>query len=102
VRGIAPDLVFVEIGNALLVEHRVAGMPASEVAIAVDRLLAIPLGLVSTKELIRDALAIASARRLTAYDACYVALAEANDAVLVTADRKLAAACARAELITDP
>jgi len=102
VRGIVPDLVFVEAGNAFLVEHRVTGMPLSEVAIALDRLLAMPLGVVSTKELIRDAIAIASARGLSAYDACYVALAEGNDAVLVTADRKLAAACARAELITDP
>ena len=58
-----------------------------------------PLGVVSTKELIRDAIAIASARGLSAYDACYVALAEGNDAVLVTADVKLAAACARAELL---
>ena len=77
-------------------------MPLSEVAIALDRLLAIPLAVISTKELLRDAVAIASSRTLSVYDACYVALAEANGAVLVTADRKLAAACARAELITDP
>jgi predicted nucleic acid-binding protein len=34
------------------------------------------------------------------YDACYAVLAEANDAVLVTADSKLAAACAQSELLT--
>ena len=77
-------------------------MPASEVAISLDRLLHIPLAVVPTRELIRDDVAIASSRGLSAYDGCYVALAEGNDAVLVTADRKLAAACARAELVTDP
>ncbi len=74
-------------------------MPASEVAASLERLVRIPVAVVSTKELVRDAAAIASARRLSLYDACYVALAEANDAVLVTADRKLAGACARSELL---
>jgi predicted nucleic acid-binding protein len=101
VQGIVPDLAFAEVGNAFLVENRVRGMPASEVVIALDRLRDIPLAVVSTKELIRDAVAIASARGLSAYDGCYVALAEGNDAVLVTADRKLAAATNRAELILD-
>ncbi|MBA3718039.1 MAG: type II toxin-antitoxin system VapC family toxin [Actinobacteria bacterium] len=99
VRAIAPDLVFAEVGNAFLVEHRAGGMPASEVAASLERLVRIPVAVVSTKELVRDAAAIASARRLSLYDACYVALAEANDAVLVTADRKLAGACARSELL---
>lgn len=100
VRAIAPDLVFVEIANAFLVEHRAGLMPAGEIATALSELLRMPLGVVSTKELVQDALAIAAARGLSAYDACYVALAEANSAPLVTADRKLAAACARAELLT--
>ncbi len=76
-------------------------MEAAEVTISLERLLRIPIGAVSTTTLIRNASAIAFARGLSAYDACYVALAEANDAVLVTADRKLAAATNRAELILD-
>ena len=102
VRALAPDLVYAEVGNALLVEHRAGLMEAAEVTISLERLLRIPIGVVSTTTLIRNASAIALARGLSAYDACYAALAEANDALLVTADRKLAAACARAELITDP
>jgi predicted nucleic acid-binding protein len=102
VRALAPDLVYAEVGNALLVEHRAGLMEAAEVTISLERLLRIPIGAVSTTTLIRNASAIAFARGLSAYDACYAALAEANDALLVTADRKLAAACARAELITDP
>ncbi len=79
VRGLAPDLVFVEVGNALLVEHRAGLMEAAEVTISLDRLLRMPMGVVSTKNLIRDASAIALARGLSAYDACYVALAEGNE-----------------------
>ena len=101
VRALAPDLVYAEVGNALLVEHRAGLMDAAEVTISLERLLRIPIGAVSTTTRIRNASAIALARGLSAYDACYVALAEANDAVLVTADRKLAAATNRAELILD-
>jgi predicted nucleic acid-binding protein len=36
----------------------------------------------------------------SAYDACYLALAEQQDAVLVTADRRLAALAGRAELVS--
>jgi predicted nucleic acid-binding protein len=36
---------------------------------------------------------------LSAYDACYLVLADAADATLVTADRRLADAAAKAELI---
>jgi predicted nucleic acid-binding protein len=43
---------------------------------------------------------LAVSRRLTAYDACYVVLAETLDAPLVTADRRLAAATPNAVLIT--
>jgi predicted nucleic acid-binding protein len=51
-----------------------------------------------------DALAIAALPRalasgLSGYDALYLVLAEAADATLVTADRRLAAAASRAELI---
>jgi predicted nucleic acid-binding protein len=45
------------------------------------------------------ALALALARGLSVYDAASVALAEASDAILVTADRVLAAATPGAVLI---
>ncbi len=43
----------------------------------------------STTSLAIDALELANAHKLTAYDACYVALAAKEAAVLVTADEKL-------------
>jgi predicted nucleic acid-binding protein len=45
------------------------------------------------------ALDCALSRGLSAYEACYVVLAESLGATLVTADRSIAAAVERAELI---
>jgi predicted nucleic acid-binding protein len=46
------------------------------------------------------ALSAAIGLELSAYDAAYAALAEALDTVLVTADRRLAGAVPRAELVS--
>ena len=101
VAAVAPDLVHAEVANALLIEHRVKGVPLHAAGFVLDRLLAFPLSVIPLDVLVADALTVAASRELSVYDACYVALAEANDAVLVTADRKLAAATNRAELILD-
>ena len=63
--------------------------------------LAAPVRVVSVLELVVPALAVASARSLSVYDACYVVLAEATDSTLVTADRRLATATANAHLLVD-
>jgi predicted nucleic acid-binding protein len=101
VTALAPDLVHAEVANALVLEHRVTGVPLDAVAFVLDRLLALPLSVVPLDALAASALQTAIARDLSVYDACYAVLAEANAAPLITADRKLAAACAGAELITD-
>ena len=49
--------------------------------------------------LAEPAVGFAISQGLSVYDACYAVLAEAEDAVLVTADRRLAAAATRAELV---
>ena len=49
--------------------------------------------------LVGPALVLAVDRGLSLYDGCYLALAEAEQAVLVTADRRLAAAATNAELV---
>lgn len=55
---------------------------------AVDDLLALPIVLYPAAPLLRRCWELRS--NVTAYDACYVALAEALDAALLTADAKLA------------
>jgi predicted nucleic acid-binding protein len=52
-------------------------------------LCALALRSVSTADLVAEALVIALAYDVTAYDACYVALAQQIDAPLVTADESL-------------
>lgn len=100
VSGVAPELVWLEVANALATSVRAGTVPpplARRTLIALPRL---PLEGPPLRELASPALAVAVARGLTAYDAAYVALAEAEDAVLVTADRELARVYKRVELIT--
>ena len=85
---IAPDLLYVEAANALARAYRRGIIDRSHLALLVDALVAMPLDVVPTRELVQDALAYVD--RMSAYDACYVALAVREDAVLLTADRKLA------------
>lgn len=69
---------------------------AQEVLAYASRL---PIETRSLRGLAASALAAAIRRRLSVYDACYVVLADALDAPIVTADRRLAAALDRVELI---
>lgn len=99
VRAHAPDLLWVEVGSALFryVSSGVLAMTkAQEVLAYASRL---PIETRSLRGLAASALAAAIRRRLSVYDACYVVLADALDAPIVTADRRLAAALDRVELI---
>jgi predicted nucleic acid-binding protein len=99
VEGAVPDLVFPEVANTACTYIRAGRLTIDEAQEVLRSLIALGLESYATTELVEAALAVAVERDLTAYDACYVALAEAADAVLVTADRRLAAAVERAELI---
>jgi predicted nucleic acid-binding protein len=63
------------------------------------RALALPLEIRSLRDLAGGALDSALAHGLSVYDACYVVLAESLGATLITADRRLAAAVDRSELV---
>ncbi len=88
----APDLIFVECASALrrLVATGAIDGPAG--GRAVDKLPRLPIQAAGTAALIEDVWKLRAT--LTAYDACYVALASRLGATLVTADRALARACA--------
>jgi predicted nucleic acid-binding protein len=94
-----PDLVFAEIGNALSLYTRDATLTLDGAIRRVSLVIRIPLEVRELRVLIAPAVGLASSRGLSVYDACYAVLAEAEGAVLVTADRRLAAAVSRAELV---
>jgi predicted nucleic acid-binding protein len=88
-RFYVPDLLFVECANILWKHVRRYGYPAERAREDVADLRALTLHSVSTADLIYEALAIALAFEITAYDACYVALATRLSLTLVTADEAL-------------
>jgi predicted nucleic acid-binding protein len=98
-RVVVPDLVWLEIANALRRRVTVAGMAQAQADAILATARRFPLEIRGLTDLARPALAASQAQGLSVYDAAYLVLAEALDATLVTADRRLAAAASKAELI---
>ena len=94
-----PDLVFPEVGNSLCLYVRDATLTVDGALRRVAFVHRLPLEIRGHDALIQPAVGVAISRGLSVYDACYAVLAEAEDAVLVTADRGLATAVARSELV---
>jgi predicted nucleic acid-binding protein len=88
----APDLILTETGNALSVYVRTGKLVLADARESLQRLFAEPIRLTAAQALVLPALAVAVERGLSLCDACYAVLAERLDAVLVTADKDLAAA----------
>ena len=86
----APDLLRIEVLSVLRRQHRQGGLDAGQVGVAVDDLLDLELDVYPTGPLLRRAWQLRD--NVTAYDACYVALAEALDCPLLTADARLSRA----------
>lgn len=85
---IGPDLLRIEV-TSVLRRHSNNGQLTSEQAdAAISDLLGFPITVFPTAPLLRRVWELRA--NLTAYDGCYVALAEAADSVLLTADRRLA------------
>lgn len=99
VQAAAPDLIYVETAHALLGYLRRGEITAANADSAMERLSDLPLDVVPLSILGRQALALALLRKLSANDACYLAVAVGYDAVLVTADRRLAAEAERSALL---
>ncbi len=80
----------VEVLSVLRRQHRLGGLDAGQVAAAVGDLVDLDVEVYPTGPLLRRAWELRE--NVTAYDACYVALAEALGCLLLTADARLSRA----------
>ena len=87
---IAPDLILAEAGNALWRYVRTGDLQIEEAASILHRMPDSFARLVPTAELAKDALLLAHALEHPVYDCMYLALAQREEFVLLTLDRKLA------------
>jgi predicted nucleic acid-binding protein len=94
-----PDLIWAEIGQGLWKAVRWGGLDAEAAESIASRIARFPARSESLQNLLPAALATALASGLTVYDACYLALALAVDATLVTFDAKFAGSYDRVELL---
>jgi predicted nucleic acid-binding protein len=83
-----PDLLRIEVTSVLRRHAHRGQLTPRQADAAVSDLLDLPITVFPTAPLLHRMWDLRA--NLTAYDACYVALAEALDAVLVTADQRLA------------
>jgi len=96
VRVVCPELIYSEIGSAYVQHIRRCGLEFDKARASLAVATRFPLETRPNRGLCEAA---AVGTGLTVYDAHYLALAEAEDAVLVTADRALAAAATRGVLL---
>jgi predicted nucleic acid-binding protein len=82
----APDLLYVECASAVLKYVTRYHYPLEQARIALRALLDLPIQATPTQLLFQDALEMALHLRISAYDACYLALAQQLRCPLVTED----------------
>ena len=86
----APELIDLEVVSVLRRQLSVGRLDARRAGLALDDLLELPIRRVSHRALLRGCWQLRD--NLSVYDAAYVALAEALDTLLLTADTRLARA----------
>ncbi len=89
-----PDLFYIECANILWKYVRAGLYAAADVPADLATLKAFPLRIVSTANLMEDAVSIALTYQISAYDASYVALSQQVGATLLTLDQRLVRALA--------
>jgi predicted nucleic acid-binding protein len=87
-RFYAPELLFVEVAQVLRSYELRKELSAERATTAFERMLAMPLSLVSTSELLPEAWTLR--HHVIVPDASYVVLARRLGAILVTSDKRLA------------
>ncbi len=85
---VGPDLLRVEVASVLRRHSHTGRLTPEQADASLDDLLDYPITVFPTAPVLRRVWELR--QNLTTYDACYVALAEAVDSTLVTADRRLA------------
>jgi predicted nucleic acid-binding protein len=85
---IAPALLLIECGNALLRRARMGDLPADTVAGKVAALRIAPVRLVSVEQHLEAAITLATHLRHSLYDCLYLALALVERVQLITADQR--------------
>jgi predicted nucleic acid-binding protein len=83
-----PDLLRVEVASVLRRHAGSGSLTQLQADAAIDDLLAFPITVYPTAPLLRRVWELRP--NVTAYDGCYVAIAETLEVPLVTADRRLA------------
>ena len=84
---VVPDLILYEITNAMRHDKRFDARLVKE---SLDNLIKMEIDIViPSQDLISHAIEISYNNNVTIYDAIYIALAELNNAVFITADEKL-------------
>ena len=84
-----PDLFYIECANTFWKYVRAGMYTTAEVPADLATLKAFPLRVVSTADLMEEAVGIALAYGISAYDASYVALSQQVSATLLTLDQRL-------------
>lgn len=90
---LAPDIFHAEVVNALLRQAREGQLPEDALASALTDIGKAVPRLVASSEVMERATGLARALDHPIYDCLYLALAEANDTVLVTADAEFVSRC---------
>jgi predicted nucleic acid-binding protein len=88
--GHAPDLIVVEVANALATGARAGVQSVAEAGAAFELFASYPIELHRSGTFALEAIERAVADSLSVYDALYAAVARALDVPLVTADRRVA------------
>jgi len=99
VYAVWPQLAYAEIANGLATLVRASRITSRAAVAGLAYAVASAVEAEGLDILVEPALAMALARSVSAYDACYIVLAEAGSATLLTADRRLAAATDHALLL---
>ena len=85
----APDLIHAEVASVIWKRHRRNEIDSEEACELLADMLALPLELTASEQLVCDALKLALRTGRTVYDCLYVALAVQKNTIMVSGDQRL-------------